>query len=459
MSGLFLQISGGLKHSLVCTDGGSPFSFGEGTSGQLGCVKTFIRNGPPGSSDSPLPRLVPIHAAETVDTIASDGKVLRVVHVAVGDHHSTCITAGGLLFTWGMSSDGRLGHGNPMSTSHSSASSGGSSATRSGRDGEGDDHSNELAQVIPRPVDFFIRTGRRVQQVTCGADHTLAIDDMKAAYSWGRGNYGALGLGDTKSRSRPVKINVGTGSDQGGMIQWSMVSAGAKHSLFLTRNGAVYACGHGGNGRLGLGSSSGQLFPERIQEPTRIKYRYISAGESHNAVVTTTGALFTFGCGGHGRLGHGVEEDCDIPTPVDTLQRVHVLQAGCGMAHTIILSASGELFSCGLGEHGVYLFFVICCWLLFVVCCLLLLLLLYSHVLFADQTHTLCSHVSSLLHSFYQFFSQKVLSVKIQMERRVKYQMSTFQLKLSCHTKWMVLKSATFKLHVVPITLLLLMRT
>jgi alpha-tubulin suppressor-like RCC1 family protein len=64
--------------------------------------------------------------------------------------------------------------------------------------------------------------------------------------------------------------------------------------------------------------------------------------------VKSSGALYTFGSGAHGRLGHGIEEDCTVPTPVDTLQRVHVLMASCGLAHTVILSASGELYSCKL---------------------------------------------------------------------------------------------------------------
>ena len=82
------------------------------------------------------------------------------------------------------------------------------------------------------------------------------IDDIKSAYSWGRGNYGALGLGDTRSRWRPIKIQHGVGDQE---VKWTMVAAGAKHSLFLATDGSVYSSGHGGDGRLGLGDSSGHL--------------------------------------------------------------------------------------------------------------------------------------------------------------------------------------------------------
>ena len=63
-------------------------------------------------------------------------------------------------------------------------------------------------------------------------------------------------------------------------------------------------------------------FPEKVTRPARIKYHHVSAGEAHNAIVATSGALYTFGNGSHGRLGHGIEESCNVPTAVDTLQRV-----------------------------------------------------------------------------------------------------------------------------------------
>ena len=100
---------------------------------------------------------------------SSSGKPLRVVQVAAGDHHSACITADGSLYTWGLGSDGRLGHGKGLSSNNSNASD-----------------TTVHFHVQPRPVDVFIRTKRRVHQVSCGADHTLAIDDTSSAYSWGR---------------------------------------------------------------------------------------------------------------------------------------------------------------------------------------------------------------------------------------------------------------------------------
>ena len=351
---MFKQIAAGLNHSLVCTDGGTTFAFGGGQFGQLGNVRNYIRGGAPTSSDASLPSMLTLSGSAT-----SRSKPLRIVQVAAGDQHSACITAGGLLYTWGLSTDGRLGHGkiNTPIIGDGGGGCGGSGSNTQGNSASGlltsagSSSGTEIdqAHVQPRVVNVFVRTKKRVQHVSCGADHTLAIDDTSSAYSWGRGNYGALGQGDTRSRWHPIRIQCAQGVNG---LKWSMVAAGAKHSLFLAVDGNLFTCGHGGNGRLGLGNTSGQLYPEKVTEPSGVKYRYVSAGEAHSAVVATSGSLYTFGCGRHGRLGHGIEEDLDAPTAVDTLQRVHVLQSACGLAHTVVLSASGELFSCGMAEQG-----------------------------------------------------------------------------------------------------------
>jgi len=42
--------------------------------------------------------------------------------------------------------------------------------------------------------------------VACGAYHTLAINNMGALFSWGKGNNGQLGSGALAHRSSPVQV-------------------------------------------------------------------------------------------------------------------------------------------------------------------------------------------------------------------------------------------------------------
>lgn len=44
-------------------------------------------------------------------------------------------------------------------------------------------------------------------------------------------------------------------------------------------------------------------------------------GSYHVAVVTFAGEVYTWGVGSAGQLGHGVREDCVVPTRVSTPQK------------------------------------------------------------------------------------------------------------------------------------------
>lgn len=43
----------------------------------------------------------------------------------------------------------------------------------------------------------------RIKHVSCGADHTVAVDDTGNLYTWGLGNFGNLGHGDTEDQPVP----------------------------------------------------------------------------------------------------------------------------------------------------------------------------------------------------------------------------------------------------------------
>jgi alpha-tubulin suppressor-like RCC1 family protein len=356
----FRQISAGRAHTLVSSDDGVAFAFGEGALGQLGNVHHYQGKD---TSDAALPSVVDLGRGGA----SGNGGPPRVVQVSAGDHHSACITADGTLYTWGLERSGRLGRGRftnsgspQVGAAAAAGAPGGNSAAHPSSTTKGVLITDGAFCVQPLAVHFFKRNRRTVQMVSCGADHTLCIDDLAVAYAWGLGNYGALGLGDTRSIYRPTQIVLGNKgkSHAKSTIKWTMVSAGAKHSIFLNDNGRVFSCGHGTNGRLGLGTQAGQLLPTNLIirkhgvpiDPPR--FRFISAGEAHSAIIDSKGRLYTFGSGAYGRLGHGVEEDCYEPKLVDSLQRMQLLQAECGLFHTVVISTGGNLFTFGAGGAG-----------------------------------------------------------------------------------------------------------
>jgi hypothetical protein len=103
-----------------------------------------------------------------------------------------------------------------------------------------------------------------------------------------------------------------------------MVACGHYHTLVVTWAGALYACGAGGHGQLGLNDTFCRDVFERVRLPelTDARIVTVSAGFCHSAAVTEDGALFTWGRGRAyaGRptgLGHGDVTERLRPTLVE----------------------------------------------------------------------------------------------------------------------------------------------
>ena len=100
----------------------------------------------------------------------------------------------------------------------------------------------------------------RAVSVSAGDCHNLAITADGAVWSWGLGAYGQLGHGDEEDQWQPKKIEALAGQ------RVNSVSAGTWHSLARTTDGAVFAWGKGDTGCLGHGEDlSNQLLPKKIE--------------------------------------------------------------------------------------------------------------------------------------------------------------------------------------------------
>ncbi len=80
-------------------------------------------------------------------------------------------------------------------------------------------------------------TGFEVVQVAAGINHVLILLANGSVYAYGRNSHGQLGLGDTSTREMPTRVPLPAG------VVATGVAVGAFHSLMLTSDGRVFACG------------------------------------------------------------------------------------------------------------------------------------------------------------------------------------------------------------------------
>jgi len=115
---------------------------------------------------------------------------------------------------------------------------------------------DKQSQLLPKKVEAL--AGQHVVAVSAGAYHSIALTANGAVWSWGEGWDGRLGHGDNQQELLPKKIDAFAGQ------RVVAVSAGA-HSLVLTADGAVWSWGYGYSGQLGHGDHQNQLLPKKIE--------------------------------------------------------------------------------------------------------------------------------------------------------------------------------------------------
>ena len=199
----------------------------------------------------------------------------------------------------------------------------------------------------------------------------MAIDDQGQVWSWGRNEAGQLGVGDTKDKFVPTLIQELTGHT---IVE---VATGKSHTLFLTSEGKVLACGSNESGQCGQGRKTGNLETPKMISHEGEDIVTVAAGAEFSVIVDTQGKVWTFGHPENGTLGHNddgkfiakakkVEFRCEYSpkqvavwvekdpkskevTPLDTPK---IVKVSCGPQHTVAVDDNNKAYSWGFGGYG-----------------------------------------------------------------------------------------------------------
>ncbi|XP_026727805.1 probable E3 ubiquitin-protein ligase HERC2 [Trichoplusia ni] len=181
----------------------------------------------------------------------------------------------------------------------------------------------------------------RIQQIACAEKIALLLTQDGVIYS--------LPYDSTTPQLVP-------GLESKTIIQVSCHPAG-RHFLCCSACGGSWSWGSGEDGRLGHGDTAPRDAPAHLHHLAHHEVVRVSAGATCSAVITSRGALYTWGRGLQGRLGHGTIENCLTPQPVSfnahNIERVIDVALGWGESQTLCCTWEGAVQVFGDTEGGV----------------------------------------------------------------------------------------------------------
>lgn len=215
-----VAIGAGQYHTCAVRSDGSAVCWGRNDDGQLG-------DGGLLGSDVPV-EVLAVGGVGGLSGLRSGTGV-----ISGGDRHTCAVTDAGGALCWGFGTDGRLGDGNLLSS--------------------------------PAPVDVAGGFGDLVQVSASWSGHACALRSGGGVACWGLAGQGQLGDATLADHPTPFAVDfassavaAGDGGLDSPVIQ---VIAGDGRSMAVHADGTLSSWGHGNRGRRGIGNTSNDATP------------------------------------------------------------------------------------------------------------------------------------------------------------------------------------------------------
>jgi alpha-tubulin suppressor-like RCC1 family protein len=184
------------------------------------------------------------------------------------------------------------------------------------------------------------------KQVTMRLYNCAALKTDGTLWTWGQNSTngpGQLGLGDTVNRSSPVQV--------GTLTDWKQLADGNasdRHACIKT-DGTLWVWGADQQGGLGLGDTLARSSPTQVG--TLTNWKQISMGAA-SVCVKTDGTLWTWGFNSNGELGLGYTSPLRQSSPIQVGSMTDWKSPSAGGGHTACIKTDGTLWIWGNNSNG-----------------------------------------------------------------------------------------------------------
>ena len=234
----------------------------------------------------------------------------RLIHLEVGESFTLALNDEMKIYSWGLNDYMQLGRKIDPKITH-----------------------NE--PKVCKPL-----LGIQPRIISSGDEHTVMVDYANDVYIWGGNSGGQLGLGHSRENKTIVKL-----VSLGKAIK-SVIAKGKK-TYIVTEAGAIYTWPNKSQSNKFVAS------PARLIDQN-VKFSQVSCGHDFAIALTANGLLYSSGVNVNGQLGLGDTSEREEFYLVETLRDFgeKVTEVSCGHQHTISKTATGKVFTWGLGSTG-----------------------------------------------------------------------------------------------------------
>ena len=286
-TGTAIELEVGGKHSCAYASIRDVKCWGNGSSGQLGIGNSLLIGDEANEMGESLP-------------FSLLGSQFEVHQLALSDTHTCAVNATGAVKCWGEIA--LLGIGYDDS------------------DGFGDGYI-EMGDVLPY---LSLPTGRSVDMIEAGGSHTCAVLDNNDLICWGENDAGQLGLGNTThigDDADEIGDDFSTVSLPSGRTV-DALALGADHTCALLDDASIVCWGDNTYGQLGIGNTNtigdgaGEMGASlsTVSLPTGRTATQITAGQDITCAILDNNDLICWGNNDYGQLGQGNTVDVNDPS-------------------------------------------------------------------------------------------------------------------------------------------------
>ena len=264
-------ITAGDNHTVVMTESGKVYAWGDNRYNQIGSPQTYAKSGYMGhyrynlcsgnSNDAEITRVPLMLTPVRVRGAEGYGYLEEIIDVRAGGDFTIALKRDGTAYTWGKNDEGQSGDGTVITYTTPSYQKANMYAYGS--------HGNDYGWYVASTYDLKIRYEQSYKkyypvQVKAGVQ-TLDIEN-NSTYNAGSYAYNYL-------------------------QEITTISAGSKHAAVITKNGDLFTWGNGENGQLGNGANDDSNLPVKAFENAV----QVASGSNQSIAIQKDSAVWAWG--------------------------------------------------------------------------------------------------------------------------------------------------------------------